>query len=69
MDVTVRSIQRSVERVLEIAAVHLRFRDRAAAPLSARADDSLTVAASTREESTVGEDGAAPSASARTGSP
>lgn len=65
MDVTVRSIQRAVERALEMAAVHLRFRDRAATPVSARADDSPTVVASTGDDGTARGDRAAPPPSDR----
>jgi hypothetical protein len=68
MDVTMQILRRSIWRALELAAVEARLGDRAAAPLSAGADHSLTFAASTSEKGTVDEDCAALSASARAGS-
>ncbi len=64
MDITVRSIQCAVERALNMAAVHLRFRDRATPPPDT-ADASLTAAASTSQAGTARGGGSAPSLSAR----
>jgi HEAT repeat protein len=59
MEVTVGSIQRTVERSLDMAAVHLRFRDRSATPSATVAERPEDI-----EQTSAQGDGAAPSLAA-----